>query len=443
MQKNVASQKWIVFAFNRTNNVPLTGDAANITANIQIDFAAAAATNDVNPTELEDGFYSFDLTQAETNGEQLVLYPASATANIQVIAVPGAIFTTPANFPDISIVASTGLLDITQGAADKVWSSAARTLTAFSSAFKTGYALSATGLDAIVQSATGMVEIAKAVWDRIISKTNHNIGQSGGKILRQSGELIQIDGSISDATPSTTNFDTNLTQIDAYFDDAILIFSNGAANAGIGKHISAYLNASGNMTFVAGMAWPVTPVNGDDFIIVGIHAHPIAEIQSGLATSAAQTTAQNDLDILTGVDGVTLATSQPNYAPNTVVPDAAGVVPTAVENRQEMDSNSTQLAAILADTASMGIVKNAAFNDFEFPMVLTSDHYTAATGVTVTGERSIDGGAFASVSGTIAEIGSGVYQCDLLAADTNGDVITYKFSAALCDDTIITVLTRA
>lgn len=35
------------------------------------------------------------------------------------------------------------------------------------------------------------------------------------------------------------------------------------------------------------------------------------------ATSAAQTTAQNDLDILTGTDGVTLATSQPNYAPAT------------------------------------------------------------------------------------------------------------------------------
>lgn len=33
------------------------------------------------------------------------------------------------------------------------------------------------------------------------------------------------------------------------------------------------------------------------------------------ATAAAQTTAQNDLDLLTGADGATLATSQPNYAP--------------------------------------------------------------------------------------------------------------------------------
>jgi len=37
---------------------------------------------------------------------------------------------------------------------------------------------------------------------------------------------------------------------------------------------------------------------------------------------------------------------------NTTVPDAAGVAPTAVENRQEMDSNSTQLAAIALDTGT-------------------------------------------------------------------------------------------
>ena len=42
-------------------------------------------------------------------------------------------------------------------------------------------------------------------------------------------------------------------------------------------------------------------------------------------------TAQTDLNILTGVDGVTLATLQANYAPNTVVPDAAGVAATPAE----------------------------------------------------------------------------------------------------------------
>jgi len=51
---------------------------------------------------------------------------------------------------------------------------------------------------------------------------------------------------------------------------------------------------------------------------------------SALATSAALATAQTDLDTLTGTDGVTLATSQPNYAPNTTTPPTAAAVADAV-----------------------------------------------------------------------------------------------------------------
>lgn len=100
LQKNVASQKWRVFAFDKTTGNAKTGDAANITAKIAKDWAAAGATNDVNPTETEDGYYLFDLTQAETNADNLDLYPESATSNIQVIGVPGSMLTSPVSFPD-------------------------------------------------------------------------------------------------------------------------------------------------------------------------------------------------------------------------------------------------------------------------------------------------------------------------------------------------------
>jgi hypothetical protein len=112
---------------------------------------------------------------------------------------------------------------------------------------------------------------------------------------------------------------------------------------------------------------------------------------------------------------------------------------TAVGVRQEMDSNSTQLAAIVEGT----VQKNAAFSNFEFLMVLTSDHATPATGLTVTGQRSIDGGAFASVSGAIAEVSNGIYQFDALAADTNGDLITWRFSSATADDVFVTFKTTS
>ena len=52
------------------------------------------------------------------------------------------------------------------------------------------------------------------------------------------------------------------------------------------------------------------------------------------------TTAQNDLDTITGADGVTLATLQGLYAPNKVVPDAAGTAPTATEIVDEWETQS-------------------------------------------------------------------------------------------------------
>ena len=52
------------------------------------------------------------------------------------------------------------------------------------------------------------------------------------------------------------------------------------------------------------------------------------------------------LDLL--LDAIPTTAMRGTDGANTVVPDAAGVVPTAVENRQEMDSSSTKLAEITA-----------------------------------------------------------------------------------------------
>lgn len=94
MLKNVAGQKWVVFAFDITDGSAKTGDAANITANLRIDGGGANAVDDTNPSELEDGYYVFDISQDESNGDMILICPASSTANIQVIGVPGAVWTT-------------------------------------------------------------------------------------------------------------------------------------------------------------------------------------------------------------------------------------------------------------------------------------------------------------------------------------------------------------
>lgn len=95
MLKNTENQKWIVFAFDATTGLAKTGDAAQITANLRKDYGDAAAITDTNPTELEDGFYAFDMSQAETNADHLLLCPASSTANIVVVGCPAVIFTEP------------------------------------------------------------------------------------------------------------------------------------------------------------------------------------------------------------------------------------------------------------------------------------------------------------------------------------------------------------
>lgn len=71
-----------------------------------------------------------------------------------------------------------------------------------------------------------------------------------------------------------------------------------------------------------------------------------------------------------------------------------------------------------------------------FFMVLAADHVTGATGKTVTVTISKAGGAFASPTGTVAEIGNGWYRIVLNATDTDtaGDLV-FHCTATACDAT--------
>ncbi len=88
MYKNVASQKLAVYAHNVATDLPETGDAANITAQISKDGGVCAASDDLNPSELDaadaKGVYIFDLLQAETNCDLFILSAVSSTASIRL-----------------------------------------------------------------------------------------------------------------------------------------------------------------------------------------------------------------------------------------------------------------------------------------------------------------------------------------------------------------------
>lgn len=84
--------------------------------------------------------------------------------------------------------------------------------------------------------------------------------------------------------------------------------------------------------------------------------------------------------------------------------------------------------------------KNTAFSNFCFVMINSSDDISPATGLTVTAERSIDGGAFAACANSVSEVSNGVYKIDLAAADLNGNCIVLKFTATGANPTLHTLI---
>jgi len=67
----------------------------------------------------------------------------------------------------------------------------------------------------------------------------------------------------------------------------------------------------------------------------------------------------------------------------------------------------------------MQITQNSATTKIPVLMVSTSDDKTAVTGATVTVQVSKNGGAFATVAGSVTEIANGWYVCTLSATETN------------------------
>jgi hypothetical protein len=84
--------------------------------------------------------------------------------------------------------------------------------------------------------------------------------------------------------------------------------------------------------------------------------------------------------------------------------------------------------------------KNAAFNLF-FVMTDQSTH-APKTSVTVTAKRSIDGAALGAASGTVTEIGDGLYMLAAAAGDMNGNSIAFEFSGTGADTRFMFVATQ-
>jgi len=122
--------------------------------------------------------------------------------------------------------------------------------------------------------------------------------------------------------------------------------------------------------------------------------------------------------------------------------DASFNIQTTARQIDDLAFPVTSGRGINVDTANAvliqtGMKKNQALAKFAFLMTDSTTH-NPATGKTVTATRSIDGGAFgAGTLGSVTELANGVYYLDIPAADRNGNVITYRFTATGCDDLFV------
>lgn len=89
--KNTASQKIWFFAQDMSTGLPKTGDAAQITAYVGIDGAENFKLTDTSAAEVNNvtckGWYVFDVSQAETNGNALLFTAVSSTSDVNVAGV--------------------------------------------------------------------------------------------------------------------------------------------------------------------------------------------------------------------------------------------------------------------------------------------------------------------------------------------------------------------
>jgi hypothetical protein len=107
--------------------------------------------------------------------------------------------------------------------------------------------------------------------------------------------------------------------------------------------------------------------------------------------------------------------------------------------------NAAAAAAGGLTTSATGYIvlkKNTALNNFLVYMVSSVDNVTPVTGATVSGQRSIDGGAFGACANSVTEVGLGLYVINLATTDTNGNCIMFQFTASGCAINPIPVYTQ-
>lgn len=175
--------------------------------------------------------------------------------------------------------------------------------------------------------------------------------------------IAPVSVGVVDNTGATSSiFRTNLTQVDDYWNDALLVITSGDM-IGQSKPILDFANTNGVITLSEALT--AAPANGVTFSITATHIHPVTQIAAGVRTEL--TTELGRIDVASS----TLATA----ANLTTV---AGYL-------------DTEVAAILEDTGTTIPAQIAALNN------ITAASVWAVGTRTLTAGTNIDGSTFTGI----------------------------------------------
>ena len=255
-----------------------------------------------------------------------------------------------------------------------------------------------------------VADIADQVWDEPMA---------GHVIVGSTGEGLAAADAVSDLSGF----------VDAVWDEALSTHQTAGS-------MGAQMTASTTVTTstIENAVWDAAQVNH-------VGAASFGGMQGDHDSISAQITALNNFDPdadtvarVTLTDTTTTNTDMRGTdGANTVVPDAAGVAPTAAAIRAEIDSNSTQLATIVTDTTTDIPAQIAGLNDFDPATDTVANVTLVATTTTNTDMRGTDGAntvvpdaAGAVVAPTVVEIrtemDSNSTRLSTIATDTTTDI---------------------
>lgn len=311
-------------------------------------------------------------------------------------------------------------------------------------------------LEANIDGQATNAQIADAVWDEAaaghvaagsmgeqigtdidaILVDTAEIGAAGAGLTAIPGIVSLHSGTADAGAAGTIDLETGVASTTDDLYNGALIALTGGTGAGQSRFISDYngttqqasINPDWTTNPDATTTYSIVPDGRKDIVLWGggiINAASNGRVPANAEEISGDATAADNMEL--DYDGTGYAKANSTIGTTTTNTDMRGT-----------DSASTHAAATVARLVIPQ--QNVAFSDITFEMYDSTTH-NPASGLTVTGTRSLDGGAYGAVTGTIAEIASGTYQLDASQADMNGAMIVFRFASATADETFVHVKT--